>query len=347
MERSAFGTDRLRVGKDGTAYLSCLAEKEGWVARRPAGHVHREFPGTCVQWEGELFEVTRIDELPLGVRYSLGPWNESHTIRTIVDYDEASEVKREDERREERSRHARAARFSLFGIVTGLLPAERQLRIQRELGVSAQTSTIISSISLFMVGVASVFAMAGAKVAGSQLALPLWAHLLGSYFLFESLVRFTVVLAQSTAIGSFPVVLTLEIVDAMRGKKSLRANEPRLKWELDQATLGHDAYTLREPFLAFLSPPEQRLLEERYGFDWRARGKSSAILLLIFAIFVAATTLPAITQETATAGNWITLLMMSVLGGEQVGRLRRIAAGDPAGSFLGPLVRPFSRKLMD
>jgi hypothetical protein len=336
----------LRIGKDGTSYLWCRAEKEGWVPRRPANDVHREFPGTCVRWDGEYFEVSRIEALPAGVRYALVPWSDSHTMRTLVDYGAEAEAKREEDRKAERSRRAKAARFTLFSLATGLLPAERQHELESELGVSGQMATIVSAIGLFMVGVASLSSIAGAAISGSGLPLPLWIHILGGYFLFESIVRIRMVLAQSSPIGSFPVVLLWKIVAALRGKKPLRSATPKLEWELDQATLHSDAYTLREPFLAFLSPTEQRLLEERYGFDWRRRGNAGALVLLIFAIFVAATTVPAITQGSGSPGNWITLMMMALLGWEQIGRLRQIATGDPAGSFLGAFVRPFSRKLL-
>lgn len=64
-------------------------------------------------------------------------------MRTVVDYDEPSESKREQDRLAESSRQSKAAGFNLFAVVTGLLPAETQLELERELGVSGSTATFI------------------------------------------------------------------------------------------------------------------------------------------------------------------------------------------------------------
>lgn len=342
----AFGTDRLIVGEDGTFVLSCRHPKPGWVARRPAELVHKEFPGTCIRWDDDYFEVVRIESLPVGVRYTLASWSDSHAMRTVLDYDEPSETAREGERLAERSRQAKAAGFSLFAVVTGLLPADTQLAIEKDLGVSAYRATLVSLVIPFFTGAACLIFLLASAIGGNPLGLPMWVYLVGIYFWVESLVRLAVALGQSAPIGSLPVVLGWEIVAALRGKRPWRAPAPKLKWELDQTTVDRDSYIQREPFLALLSPDEQHRLARRYDFDWRARGRKSAWVLLVFALFVGLMAAADLVGGRAGAGDVVTLLMMGYLVWEQIVRLQRIRSGLPAGSVLGVLVRPLARKLV-
>lgn len=346
MTMRAFGDDRLTVGEDGLLYLTCHQRKTGWAGRREADAVHRDFPGTCIRWSGELFEVISIESRPEEVRYVLAPWSGSHTIRTLLDYDDASEKRLESERIAESARQKRAAGFTLLAVVTGLLPAQTQLEQERELGISAWLTSLISIAIPFLAGGACLMFFMASALSGTQLGLPRWIYFIGIYFWVESLVRLAVVLGQSRPIGSAPVVLVWEIVEAIRGNRPLRRSEPRLKWELDPATLDRDAYIQREPFLALLSPVEQELLAERYGFDWSSRGMTSVWVLLCFAVFVAAFAFTDLVSGRGGAGDVVTLLIMAYLIREQVTRLGRIRGGSPAGSVLGVLVRPMARKIM-
>lgn len=342
----AFGTDRLVVAEDGVFVLSCHHPKPGWVARREAELVRKEFPGTCVRWGDEYFEVVAVDSLPVGVRYTLTAWSDSHVMRTVLDYDEPSESMRERERLAERSRQTKAAGFSLFAILTGLLPGDTQLALEKELGVSAYRATFISLVIPFFTGAASLIFFLASAMGGNPLGLPIWVYLIGIYFWVESLVRIGVALGQSAPIGSFPVVLGWEIIAALRGKRPWRAPEPKLKWELDQTTLDRDSFTQREPFLALLSPDEQHRLAERYDFDWSSRGRKSAWVLLVFALFAGLVAAADLVEGRAGAGDVMTLVIMGYLLWEQVVRLQRIRSGVPAGSVLGALVRPWARKLV-
>lgn len=345
MEKSAFGTDRLRIGEDGTLYLSCRHPKEGWIARRPAEQIRREFPGTCVRWQDDYFEVRAIQDLPVGVRYALVGWSDSHTMRVVVDYDDSSEVRRDQSRQAEQTRRAKAAGFNAGAVVTGLLPAEVQEKLEGDLGVSGFMATLASSFMTMAIGGACLIFFLASALGSNPLGLPVWVYLAGIYFFIEALIRVAIALGQSKPIGSLPVVLVWEIVAAARGKRPLQPPGPKLKWELDESTIDRDAYTQREPFLALLAPGEQRALAERYGFDWSGKGRSSATLLLIFAVFVIAVTIPDLFRGEAGTGDLVTLLLMGYLCWEQILRFQRIGAGEPAGSVLGAVVRPFSRKL--
>lgn len=349
MSRVAFGTDRLSETEDGTIHLRCRFEKEGWIARRPADLVRQAFPGTCVRWGEEYFEVVEIEPLPVGVRYVLEPWSESYTMRTIQDYDEAAELDRTRRREESIRRQRQANRFTLSAIFSGLLPAEAQLERQQRIGVSPVLATLISASfwgalgGLCLVAIVSMILEGGRNPVPS---IPRSVYLVGLVVLIESGIRFLWAFAAGRPVGSFPVVLVWTLVQLVTGRKSLREEEPKLRWELDAATKRRDEFVQWEPFLALLSPEEQREMARRYGFDWLRHGRSSAIVLLVFAIFVLAVTIAGIVRDSMRFGNAVTILLMVGLAAEQISRLGRFAAGEPAGSVLGPLVRPFTRKLI-
>lgn len=346
VEMKAFGGDRLGIGDDGVFQLTCLHAKPGWVARRLAEGVRRDFPGTCIRWHEEYYEILAVEQLPAGVRYALTPWSDAHTMRTILDYDDASEARREADRRAEKTRNAKAAGFTLGSIVTGFLPAGVQLEMESDLGVSGARATLFSAIIPFFVGGLALIAFISIAFGGTAFSSPPFFYLPGVYFFFESLVRAGVAVGMSRPIGSLPVVIVWEMVAALRGKRPVRAPEPQWKMEIDEATIDRDAYIQREPFLALLSPREQLALADRYGFDWQAKGRASAVFLLVFAVFVIVVTLVRLMSKAMAFSDVVTLLVMGYLIWEQLVRFQRLAAGHPAGSVFGVLVRLFSRRLV-
>ena len=85
----AFGEDRLESGA-GEIWLRCPVPK-AWLARRERTLTTAEYPGTAVEWQGEVFEVVRAEPQADGsVRYRLAPWPEAHAIRRMERYDTAS-----------------------------------------------------------------------------------------------------------------------------------------------------------------------------------------------------------------------------------------------------------------
>ena len=342
MERNGIGTDRVRVAPDGTVALSCRHSKPDWVARRPADGIRGDFPGTCIRWGEEMFEVVSVQPVGQGVRYLLAPWRDDQTIRTICDYDRTSEARREEERTAAARREAAAKSFTIGALFAGLLPGDVQTELESELGVVAYRATFLSAIPLLLVGGYCLIGFMSSSLGGNALGMPVWVYLMGIYFWLESMVRIGVSLSQSRPVGSLPLVLGWEILATLRGRRAIRP-EP-LKIEPDPSATARDAFIQREPFLSFLSPAEQLALERAYEFDWRQRGRTSAIFVLIVAVlFLSVFFLRGIER----VGDVIGLLLVAYLLVEQIMRLQRISAGRPAGSILGVFVRAFSRKALD
>jgi hypothetical protein len=140
-------------------------------------------------------------------------------------------------------------------------------------------------------------------------------------------------------IGSFPVVLVAETIRQVSGRR--RKAAPKLgPPPIEPSVARRDAFHLREPYLALLSPEEQLDMAARFGFDPILWGKRTAWLILFFAV------LGMITGATSGgASGWSAVLAAGYCAGEQLARLRRLGRGLPAGSIFGVLVRPMTRAL--
>lgn len=217
----AHGTDRLKTGPDGSWILVCELPK-GWAARRARTHTSPEHPGTAVRAEGEIFEVVEaLAEPSGGVRYTLRPWEDRHTVRVLERYDAESEGARlrEAERRQGALRLRRTS--FLLAPLLGLLPAEVQQRMEEECGAPARAMTIASALPLFALGVLGLlavlvdFAGGGAVFAGWPI-LPLPVAL---YLAVESALRLGIAFAQDEPAGSLVGILTYRAWQALAGRR--------------------------------------------------------------------------------------------------------------------------------
>ena len=334
--RTAFGSDRVVATPDGTFLVSCRYSK-GWVCRRDADLVHAVFPGTCVRWEEEFFEVIGEEALPVGVRYTLRRWDDSQVMRLVEDYDATSEQRRDQVRRQEHTRTSRRRVFWLYALIVGNLPASVQQRLQSEYGVLAAHLTIISAIPWFIIGLM-------VALSGARLGIPVHFRIIALYMSLESIVRFRAFL-RSRPMGSILGVLPWMIWMLFTGRIPWKKSPPKLQCQLEPGLQHLDAYTIREPLLALLPPPEQTLLSKRYGFDPMRWGRRTAMILTVVAtlgIITSVTTL----QRGADFGAIVSLAVAAYLLGEQLVRWRSFARGQPAGSVFGILARPFVKRLL-
>jgi len=341
-----YGSDRVRAAPDGSLVLSCRHEK-GWVARREQDLVHATFPGTCIRWDERLFEVVAMEVLTVGIRYRLLPWDDRHVMRTVEDYDQASERRREEERSREQKRRAVRGVSPLLALVLGNLPAEVQERLGSEYGMHASRLTLIALVPWLVIGTASLILLTASFFTGAfygkDADVPVPLLFAGTYFFFESLVRLDFSLRQSRPAGSILGIVPWFAYAALTGQA--RRPPPRLDITPDPSVFQRDAYTLREPLLALLPPPEQRLLAERYGFDPTRWGRRTAVFLLFFSTAGLATSITGVLTQPYF-GNLASFLAAAYLFAEQMARLRRIRRGEPAGSILGVLARPVTRRLL-
>jgi len=83
------GRDRLEPTTDGTVVLLSLRPK-GWSGREEGGPRAPVRPGTAVRWDGDLWEVLRVEpRAGGGWRHVLAPWDERNLVRSVLEYGEA------------------------------------------------------------------------------------------------------------------------------------------------------------------------------------------------------------------------------------------------------------------
>jgi hypothetical protein len=82
------GRDRLEPATDGTLVLLSLRPKS-WVGREEVSARSGVLPGTAVRWDGEMYEVLRVEARSAGgYRHVLAPWDERVLVRSYVEYGE-------------------------------------------------------------------------------------------------------------------------------------------------------------------------------------------------------------------------------------------------------------------
>lgn len=323
------------VAPDGTFALSSRSPK-GWIPRRPEEGLRKHFPGTCVRWDGDLFEVLALEEIPGGVRYRLAPWDDSLVVRVLEDYDEASEKVRAENHRAAAAREAKRTLSLWLAVVAGLLPAAVQDEMESELGIRASRMTLVSTILTFAVGGPSFILLLAAMFGAGTPSLKLLG---GAYFFLESLVRFAFATATGRSIGSILLVAPWAILHAVRSRN--RPGPALPPPAPDPSVLERDAYRIREPFLALLPAEDQLLLASRYGFDPVGWGRKTSGLILAFALLGIASGI--VSEEGSSLAA---LLVAGYLAAEQIVRLITLARGLPAGSVFGVLIRPFARPVL-
>lgn len=333
-----FGGDRVALRPDGTVVLATRWDK-GWVPRREKDLVHAAFPGTCVRWGEEHYEVLRAEAAGGGVRYVLAPWDGANAIRTIDDYDAASETARAEKRAKESERRVKRKLSLALSLVLGDLPAATQEEMESEYGITAWRLTLAAIVPLFVIGVLSFFSMI-AKAAGAPSLVPQWLVFPGLYFFLESLIRFGYIMSTRSPIGSLPVVLVAETIRHVSGRG--RKAPPKLgPPPIEPSIAERDAYRLREPYLALLAPDAQAELARRFGFDPLRWGKRTAWVILFFSALGVFTGV-----SNGGPTGWLSAVLAGYLAGEQIARLRRLARGLPAGSIVGRIVEPFAAGLL-
>jgi len=354
---TAFGTDRAETAPDGGVWLICR-EPKGWHPRRGRSHTSSEYPGTAIRWETELFEVVEAHSHPDGsVRYRLETWPDRHAVRSIQTYDAASEAGRSFVQANRRGSIALRRLAILLSPLLGHLPGPVQEHMESEFGAPALMMTIVSALPLFALGsvsgLFSLVAMVGGALSSGPPGLRditssiprLLPFPIAIYLVFESGIRLGAAFLQARPIGSVPGTLLYAIYGAFRGGAGVATLSSRGSPATPERAL-YDRFRMVEPLLALLPPEEQAVFERRFDMDVLRWGKVTAVLLLIIGGTNVFTSLLLLAAGGGGLGDWLWLLAGMGITIEQIGRLRRISSGQPAGSFLGLLVRPLGRKLL-
>lgn len=351
------GSDRAEAGEDAAVWLVCAVPK-GWTPRRGRAHSSGEYPGTAVRWGADLFEVVdAIAQTDGTVRYRLEPWPDRHVVRAIQTYEAGTDAALRQQRADRQQSIARRRLATILSPLLGHLPGPVQERMESQFGAPAVAMTVASALPLFALGfVSSLFSLAAAFGEGfsvgmsglenAQRSIP---HLLplplAAYLAVESGIRMGVAFLQARPIGSLPGTLLYESWRIARGQPDVSLHSfHSLPPTSERALL--DRFRMLEPLLSLLSPTEQEILEQRFGMETLRWGRITAFLLLAVGGLNALASFANLTAGLGGVGDALWLLAGAALSAEQIGRLRRIAKGQPAGSVLGALVRPLARNLL-
>ena len=335
----AYGSDRLREADDGRLIVSSRLDK-GWVPRTEKTLTSAEFPGTAILWENQYFEVVSSEMLPAaGVRYVLEPWREHHVMRVTENYDEASEARRLEEHRKRLLREKHRKTANALGIFTGHLPKIVQETLASDLGILPKRLTLLSTFFVLAVIVALVMTAVGYTLRRETIPLPLSIAII--YLSIENVIRWGVVWMVGQPIGSSIGTLAYILYWGItrRGVSPFASAKGSAVpiTEAPPDVAARDAYAMREALITLLTPAEQAVVAQRFGYDYRRESRVVAIGILFFAVIGMAT--------SWTTRNIIALGAALFLAVEQVIRLAAFPRG-PAGSVLRVLVRPFVRKLL-
>lgn len=336
----AYGSDRLRRGA-GIQWILFCPRPKSWVPRTAARTlVASEAPGTAVQWGDEYFEVVSATASGSGVRYVLEPWREENVMRSVDVYDDASEALREEEHHAalRREKHRRTA--NLLGVLTGNLPGPVQERMGSELGV-VPTRLTLASLILPMTFVGFFAFERVDRYMEREPPLPGWLNALAVYLLAESIIRLYVSVSQNRPLGS---AIGYVVYSLSPKPPVTQPSRDRLKLEVPPDVRQKDLLMTTEPLLTLLSAGEQRVLADRFSFDYRRTAFKVALVLLAFALLGTATSLASLSKGGGLS-PLLSLLGAIAVAVEQIVRLRALRSG-PAGSVLAPLVRPLFRRLV-
>jgi hypothetical protein len=272
------------------------------------------------------------------VRYMLLPWRDDHTIRTIETYDEASEAAlMADHARVHKQRRSRVGAI-LSGLFLGYLPAPVQMHLENELGVRATRMTLLSCLlSLVMFGICVLLSV-DAYSRRVESAVPLLVWLIVAPLMLEAAIRFFVVMSQGRPMGSLFGAIAYGVYQLTQSKNT----QPAIRTRGDSVAFVEptadvalrDSFNVKEPLLTLLTPVEQKLLAERFAFDYRRTGFNVAWVILI------AAGVGAITSEAV-----LSMLIAAAVVAEQAVRLYRMRR-EPAGSIFAIIVRPLARNLL-
>jgi hypothetical protein len=373
----AYGSDR--VSPAGSAFFIVASRDKGWRGRTPATLTTSEFPGTAVEWDGVMYEVVALQKSGSGIRYRLEPWKDEQIVRQMEHYDAPSEAARLARWNDHARRMHIGQWIERFGFATGLLPAEAQRHFATRFGVTIRRLMLWSTIPYMIFGTYCARYLQIPGLPSATPPFPEWVLTLGFYLFGESLVRLRGYLGSNPMGSIFGWAVYLPWL-ALGGHKTLarldeedlrtasgvvtRAEvakvqlarphrEVRQEWgdlpavDADPERKLHDAYMLREPYIALLSAAEQVKMHERFGFDPVEQGKRTVTYITIVAGLGATVSILMLFTEGVRISRIASAVTAVLLIVEQFGRMRLLAEGQPAPSVLAPLVRPFLRKTLD
>jgi len=373
----AYGSDRVQIDDEGLVLLDCRLPK-GWIPRIEKTLTQSEFPGSAVEWDGEIYEVLTASTRSNGrTHYELIAWDEKNAMRGLHQYCEASERERALEREQKKKRDAAGTLAYILAPLTGLLPSTVQEEIESDYGVPANVLTFVSAMSFCLAGGTCVFLLMAAKK-GLISTTPVTRTLMdvGVALAAEAVVRISVLIGTSKPSGSvlgwigyvlWSVVmrrplrprrsksatpLAPGVARHLVGDMMTRADASKyekinvLPTEAPPDVAAMDAWMVREPFAALLPAADQVAFARKYGFDPIVNGRRTAAFVLAVGVAGLGFAIEKISRGAATSATWPSLAAAGYLCIEQLARFERFSRGKPAGSVLGVVLGSWVRKVL-
>jgi hypothetical protein len=344
----SYGTDRLRVAGGKVILHSRLAK--GWVPRTEKTLTSAEFPGTAVYWDDQYYEVLAADALPVeGVRYVLGPWPDHHAIRDFQHYDEESEARIAEDYKTAARQRKNSIAARLAAMFLGHLPAHVQMHLANELGLFPYRMTLWSVLSVLLATGAMIYISVDTFMRGVANPIPDSILMFASFMIAEAVFRFFVAMSQQRAMGSILGIVVYLFIWLLHPKRQRipspfgsAKGEGLMTLPPPPDVDRMDSIEMRAPLLTLLTPAEQTLLAERFGFDYRKHAYGLTWSILACAAIGVASMVP---KAPHSLSALLSLICAGLVVLEQAMRLFAFKRG-PAGSVFGALVRPFARDLL-
>ncbi len=248
--------------------------------RRP-GH-----PGTAVRIGEELYEIIAAERSAEEWVYRLEPWTGLDTIRVYVEWSETAEREFAAGLRDERVREKKRLAAWLGQAFLGFLPADRQERLQQEVGLEPARATLwsaaLETLAASPFAVLFVINFAAGGTASLGVTIPTWAGFLALIVMGDGIFRLAAVISTGEPMGSlFLVLLNLRLrsqgPQAETGDEILTMGEelniishvPKVWWE----TAGGVTYA-GEPYVLAGSSGERG----RFSYRFRKGGAGFPVL---------------------------------------------------------------------
>lgn len=205
--------------------------KDNWVAHKASDLTHAEHPGTAIQVEDQLFEVTQAEETAEAgytVRYGLKRWDPKHAVRQVVPYTPHAQAQSAADYLEETHKQVLRSWIVWLFPLAGLAPDP----VQREWG--KKTALNMAWVSAGSAAMLLALAFALRKIPGrypDQLALTILVY----YLAFESFFRLLRVAVSGKPHGTLVLVLPYLLWEAVaRPEKRAKKTTARLKLSFER-----------------------------------------------------------------------------------------------------------------